>query len=74
MIEPVYDNTGTILLLRIDGVPYTVDALRERLAWAERRRESNRLASQRYEDKVGRAQRNAQRAARKRGKKAEILG
>ncbi len=65
MIEAVYDNAGRIILLRIDGVPYTPDALREQLEWAARRRKSNRAASQRYEERR-RPQRNAQRAARKR--------
>jgi len=68
VIEAVYDNAGRIILLRIDGVPYTPDALLEQLAlarWAARRREADRQASQRYEERR-RPQRNAQRAARKR--------
>lgn len=67
MIDATYNNAGQIILIRIDGKAFTEEALREELAlaqWAKRRRESNRLASARYEAKVGRPHRNAQRARR----------
>lgn len=64
MIELVYNNAGDIILLRIDGVPYTEDALKEQLAWAKKRRESDRRAGQRYEEQ-NRVVRNARRAAQR---------
>lgn len=69
MIVVTRNNAGQIILIRVDGKAFTEDALREQIElaqWAKRRRESDRLASARYEEKVGRTTRNAVRAARMR--------
>lgn len=67
MITLTYNNAGDSILIHVDGKAYTPDALREQIElaqWAKRRRESDRRAGQRYEER-NRFVRNARRAAQR---------